>query len=114
LAIYLLTIMYDPTIALDPNQPSRQPEHARLADELRARNKYLGGAGLAPVDPRRRLLVRGGSFLESDGPFAETKEVLGGYFIVDCDSSDEAAEIASRIPVNERSWVEVRRAMLYP
>jgi hypothetical protein len=113
MATFMLAIMYDPTVEPDEG-PSLQPEHAKLADELRRKNQYLGGGGLAPVDPRRRLLARGGAFLPSDGPFAETKEVLGGYFIVECEGSQAAMEIAARVPVNNRSWVEVRRMVLYP
>jgi hypothetical protein len=63
------------------------------------------------LDSRRTaksIRVRNGDVSVTDGPFAETKEVLGGYFIADCANLDEAIEIASRIPVAESGSVEIR------
>jgi hypothetical protein len=55
--------------------------------------------------------VRNGNVV--DGPFAETKEVLGGYYVVECKDAADAATQAARIPVDSRSWVEIRQLPLY-
>jgi hypothetical protein len=66
--------------------------------------------GLELDDPAqsRVVRVRDGEMLVTDGPFAETKEVLGGYFLADCDDLDQAIELAQRVPVAERGSVEIR------
>jgi hypothetical protein len=106
--MYMLEIMYDSSVPVDPNRPSRQPEHAALEQQLREQGKYLGGGGLWPLDTSKRMQVRAGKPVV-DGPFAEAKEVLGGFFVVECKDSDEALEIAQQIPTDGRSWIEVRR-----
>ena len=66
--------------------------------------------GLELGDPAkgRSVNVRDGELIVTDGPYAETKEVLGGYFVVDCDHLDQAIEIAQRVPVAARGSVEIR------
>jgi hypothetical protein len=108
--LYILMINYDPSIPFEG--PLLQPEHAKLEAELRQRGLFVSGAGLMPVEAGGSVRVRGDKTLKTDGPFAETKEVLGGYYIVDC-TEEEAMEIASRIPVESRSWVDVRRIALF-
>jgi hypothetical protein len=66
------------------------------------------GSELQDSDAATTVRVRDGETLTTDGPFAETKEQLGGYYIVDCASLDEAIEFAARIPAAERGAVEVR------
>lgn len=108
--LYMLMINYDPSIPFEGRV--LQPEHARLEAELRERGLFVSGAGLMPVEAGGSFRMRGGRTLATDGPFAETKEVAGGYYIVDC-SEAEALEIAARIPVEKRSWVDVRRIALF-
>ena len=108
--LYMLMINYDPSVPFEG--PILQAEHAKLEAELRDRGVFVSGAGLMPVEAGGSFRVRGGEALTTDGPFAETKEVLGGYYIVDCGEGD-AIEIAKRIPVEKRSWVEVRRIALF-
>jgi hypothetical protein len=68
-----------------------------------------GGSQLQPVDTARSVRVKDGKSIVSDGPFAETKEVLGGFYIIDAGSSAEAEEIAARIPsARMGGTVEVR------
>ncbi|MGE3597836.1 MAG: YciI family protein [Dehalococcoidia bacterium] len=105
----MLQILYDPSVPVDSNRPSLQPQHAELERELREQGIYLGGAGLAPVENGRRMRVKADRRLAMDGPFAESKEVLGGFFVVECKDAGEALEIATRVPTNEQSWIEVRR-----
>jgi hypothetical protein len=68
----------------------------------------LNGLELDSRGTAKSIRVRNGNASVTDGPFAETKEVLGGYFIVECDDLDEAIDIASRIPVAESGSVEIR------
>jgi hypothetical protein len=80
----------------------------RLADELTARGQYLGGHPLYPSSSAMSVRVRDSKRLVTDGPFAETREQLGGYMIVDVKDIAEAIEIAGRIPLARTSTVEVR------
>ena len=68
----------------------------------------VGGDELQDPDTATTIRVRDGETLTTDGPFAETKEQLGGYYLIDCASLDEALEFAARIPAAERGAVEVR------
>ena len=108
--LYMLMINYDPSKPFEG--PLLQPEHAKLETELREAGIYVSGAGLMPVEATGSRCVRDGKILATDGPFAESKEVLGGYYIVDC-NEDQALEIGARIPVEKRSWVEVRQILLF-
>ena len=79
-----------------------------FADEARAAGVLVGGDELAATRDATTVRVRDGETLVTDGPYAEVKEALGGYFVLDCDSMDDAVEYASRIPGAEHGAVEVR------
>ena len=112
MAAYMLAIIYDPTVPSD-GSASKQPEHAALEQEMRGKGQYQSGGGLAPVEYFvKKVAQRGGQAVVSDGPFAETKEALGGYYVVECSEAD-ALGWAKRIPVDNRSWVEVRLLGVY-
>ncbi len=83
-------------------------ESMALADELQSKGKFLGANPLHPVATAASVRVRDGKALVTDGPFAETREYLGGYFLVDVKDRDEAIDIACRIPGARRGTVEVR------
>jgi hypothetical protein len=83
-------------------------ETLALSEQLAARGQYLGGSPLYPSSSATSVRVRDGKRLVTDGPFAETREQLGGYMIVDVKDLDEAIEIAARIPLARTSTVEVR------
>jgi hypothetical protein len=89
-------------------------EYFALTDDLRERGSYLGGNPLQPTTTATTVRLRDGEQLLSDGPFAETKEQLGGYFLVDAESIDEAIEHAARIPAARLGSVEVRPIMEIP
>jgi len=80
----------------------------RFADELKAQGLLLGVESLASSNQASRVQVRDGRARVVDGPFAETKEMVGGFFLVDCDNRDEALAIAKRCPAAEWCTVEVR------
>jgi len=79
-----------------------------LAEELTARGQYLGGFPLHPSSSATSVRVRDGKRLVTDGPFAETREQLGGYMLIDVKDLDEAIAIAGRIPLARTSTVEIR------
>lgn len=79
-----------------------------LSEELTARGQYLGGSPLYPSSAATSVRVRDGKRLVTDGPFAETREQLGGYMLIDVKNLDEAIDIAGRIPLARTSTIEVR------
>ena len=79
-----------------------------LSQELTARGQYLGGFPLYPSSAATSVRVRDGKRVVTDGPFAETREQLGGYMIIDVKDLDEALAIAARVPLARTSTVEVR------
>jgi hypothetical protein len=83
-------------------------ESKMLVDDLRAKGNYLGASPLRSVSTATSVRVREGKRTVTDGPFAETREQLGGYFLVDARNLDEAIDIAGRIPGARRGTVEVR------
>ncbi len=83
-------------------------ESVQLANDLHANGKYLSAAPLHPTSETVCIRVRDGKRLVTDGPFAETREQLGGYFLIDARDRDEALEIAARIPGARIGVVEVR------
>ncbi len=83
-------------------------ETLRLSEELTSRGQYLGGFPLHPSSSATSVRVRDGKRLVTDGPFAETREQLGGYMLIDVEDLDEAIAIAARIPLARTSTVEVR------
>ena len=81
---------------------------AELAHELKSKGQYLGASPLQPVSTATSVRVRDGKRLVADGPFAETREQLGGYFLIDAKDLDQAIEIAGRIPGARKGTVEIR------
>ena len=77
-------------------------------DDLQARGIWVTGDQLAPPRRARTVRVRDGKTIVTDGPFAETKEVVGGFDILDCGSLEEAVEIAAGHPVAQMGTIEVR------
>jgi hypothetical protein len=106
---YMLLIYGDPTGDMPPNAPDGAYESWEVATEsLRSDGVLLGGDGLAPTESATTVRNRGGERLLTDGPFAETKEQLGGYYVVDVPGLDDALEAAARIPGARFGQVEVR------
>ena len=83
-------------------------EYGKLRQELTAGGQFIGGSQLHPIATASSVRVRDGKPLITDGPFAETHEQLGGYFLIDAKNLDEALEIAARIPSAREGTVEVR------
>ena len=80
----------------------------KVTEELQARGQYLAGSPLHPPSTATSVRVRDGKRLVTDGPFAETREQLGGYYLIDAHDLDEALKIAERIPAAKHGTVEIR------
>lgn len=85
--------------------------HGNFAEELKKSGHHLGGMGLKPSNTATTLRVRNGKLLTTDGPYADTKEQLGGFYILETKDLDEAIAIAARLPGLEHSSVEIRPAL---
>ena len=85
----------------------RQSVYARYM-EFGTSDKVVGGGELQSSKTATAVRIREGQRLVTDGPYAEVKEVLGGYYILECHSIDEACELAAKIPAAERGAIEVR------
>ena len=83
-------------------------EYAAVSEELARRGMMIDGAELQPTAAATTVRVRDGRALVTDGPFAETKEQLGGYFVIECESLDEAIEAAGKLPTARHGSIEVR------
>ena len=87
--------------------------YQKMGDEARERGVMVGGNALQGSDTATTVRVRGGKVETTDGPFAETREVLGGYYLLDCRDLDEAIEFAARIPGARYGSIEVRPIMTF-
>ena len=108
---YLLTICTDETTiaALSPEESAATlAEYGAFSQEMAARGVLQGGERLRPTTDATTVRVRDGEVVTSDGPFAETKEQVGGYFVVDCKNLDDAIEVAAKIPTARTGSIEVR------
>jgi len=108
---YLLLIYSDEAIWESLSEDERQAvrrEYSRLTSDLRAQEKLVGGDELRPVATATSVQVRNGDTIVSDGPFAETKEALGGYYLIEANGLDEAIEWAARIPAARGGTIEIR------
>ena len=83
-------------------------EYMKFGEEMTKRGVLQSGERLRPTTDATTVQLRDGEVLTSDGPFAETKEQIGGYYVVDCKDLDEAIEIASKIPGARHGSIEVR------
>lgn len=79
-----------------------------LCHQLQSKGQFLGASPLQPVATATSIRIRTGKRLITDGPFAETQEQLGGYYLIDVPNLDEAIDIASRIPGASKGTVEIR------
>jgi hypothetical protein len=89
-------------------------EYNKFTQDIRARGLYEAGEALHPTTSATTVRVRDGQTVTTDGPFAETREQLGGYYIVEAKDLDEAIGIAARIPSSRTGSVEVRPIMEIP
>lgn len=105
---YLLLIYIDENVLSDTEREHCYRESAQLAQELHSKGQFVATAPLHPVATATSIRVRDGKPLVTDGPFAETREQLGGFFLVNAQDLDEAIAIAARIPGARVGTVEIR------
>ena len=105
---YMLLIYTDENAWTEGEREQCFAESTKLTHELHQQGKYLGASPLQPVATATSVRVREGRRLVTDGPFAETREQLGGFFMIDAANLDEAIDIAGRIPGAKKGTVEVR------
>lgn len=105
---YMLLVYLDEQAMSESEREHCYVESAQLARDLSANGNYLSASPLHPVATATSVRVRSGKRLVTDGPFAETREQLGGYYLVDARDLDEALSIAERIPGAKFGTVEIR------
>ena len=108
---YMLLIYGDENAWTEGERESCYAESIELTRQLHAKGQYLGASPLHLVATATSVRVRDGKRLITDGPFAETREQLGGYFLIDAGNLDEAIDIAGRIPGARVGTVEIRPIM---
>lgn len=111
---YLLMIYDNEAAAATMSEAEQQAElnaYWTFTNEVNAAGVYKGGEALQPIATATTVRVRNGKTMTTDGPFAETKEQLGGYYLLDCKNLDEAIAWAAKIPGAAKGSVEVRPIM---
>jgi len=87
--------------------------YMEFGKEMQANGKLIAGDALQPVSTATTISVRDGKTQTTDGPFAETKEQLGGYYLLECNDLDDALACAAKIPASEYGRIEVRPLMVF-
>lgn len=105
---YILLLYHAPGAWPAEDHRAAIKESVQLCHELHAQGKYLAAAPLQPADTATCVRVRDGRPIVTDGPFADTKEHLGGFFLIDAEDLDEAVAIAARVPGARRGTAEIR------
>lgn len=111
---YMLLIYTDEKALTEAEREHCYGESTQLAHTLKSNGQYLAASPLQPVSTATSVQVRDGKRLVTDGPFAETREQLGGFYMVDAKNLDEAIDIAGRIPGARKGTVEIRPVVEIP
>jgi hypothetical protein len=111
---YMLLIYFDEHALSETERQACYAESAQLAHELKASGQYLAASPLHPTAMATTVRMRDGKRFVTDGPFAETREQLGGYFLINAAHLDEAIGIAARIPMARKGTVEIRPVLEIP
>ena len=108
---YMLLVYLDEQVMTEAEREECYVKSAEFAREIHSSGKYLDASPLHPTSTATSVRVREGKRLVTDGPFAETREQLGGYYLIDANDLDEALDIAERIPPARWGTIEVRPVM---
>jgi hypothetical protein len=112
-----LCLIYDEEKKLAGMAKSEQDafmgEYGAFTESVKASGHYLGGNPLQPVHTATSVRVRNGKMSATDGPYAETKEQLGGYYLIEAQDLNDAIQVASRIPSAKIGTIEVRPIMSF-
>lgn len=105
---YMLLIYVDEKAWTEAEMKQCYDDSTQLAHQLKSKGQYLSASPLQSVSTATTIRVREGRRLVTDGPFAETREQLGGYFMIEAKNLDEAIEVAGRIPGARKGTIEIR------
>lgn len=111
---YMLLVYMNENAMTDNERQHCYAESAQLTQDLNAKGQYVAAGPLHPVSTATSVRVREGKRFVTDGPFAETREQLGGFYIVDAKDLDEALAIAERVPPAKYGTIEIRPLMEIP
>jgi hypothetical protein len=111
---YLLLVYGDEQALSETERQDCYRESTQLAQQLHTNGQYLAANPLQPTAMATSVQVRNGKRLVTDGPFAETREQLGGYFLIEAKNLDEAIAVAAKIPMVRKGTVEVRPVLEIP
>jgi hypothetical protein len=110
---YALTIYSAPREMSPEEGQAMSAAYQKVTDEMRGSGAFLAGEGLQPISTATTVRVPNGERIVTDGPFAETKESLGGFYLLECKDLDEAIDWAAKIPAVKNGCVEVRPVIQY-
>jgi hypothetical protein len=108
---YMLLVYLDEQAMTEDERAHCYVESAQLTQELNSSGQYLDASPLHPISTATSVRVRDGKRLVTDGPFAETREQLGGYYVIEAQDLDEAIRIAEKVPPARFGTVEIRPVM---
>jgi hypothetical protein len=108
---YMLLVYMDEKAMTEAERQCCYVESAQLAQDLHAKGQFVAASPLRLVETATSVRVREGKPVVTDGPFAETREQLGGYYIIDAPNLDDAIAIAARIPPARKGTIEIRPIM---
>jgi hypothetical protein len=111
---YMLLIYMNENAMTETEREQCYKDSTDLAHDLKTNGQYLSANPLQSVETATSVRVREGKRLVTDGPFAETREQLGGYFLIEAKNLDAAMDIAARIPAARKGTVEVRPVIDIP
>jgi hypothetical protein len=111
---YMLLVYLDEQALSETEREHCYVKSAELTQQLNSTGQYLDASPLHPVSTATSVRVRDGKRLVTDGPFAETREQLGGYYLIDARDLDDAIRIAERIPPARFGTIEIRPVMEIP
>ena len=112
---YLCLVYFEPQVLTDLSPADKSAldrDSLDYDDELRRSGHYIDSNALQPVTTARTVRMRRSRKIVNDGPFAETREHLGGFILIDASNMDEAVEVASKIPLAKLGSIEVRPTMV--
>lgn len=108
-----LALIYSAEDAIDVDMPTLMQQYGAFGQEASAAGVLAGGNALQPVATATSVQLRDAQVSLTDGPFAETKEQLGGYYMLECKDIDEALQWAAKIPTARYGTIEVRPVMVF-
>jgi hypothetical protein len=111
---YMMLVYFEEKTLTEEAREHCYDESRQLVEEIHAKGQFLAASPLYPVSTATSVRVRDGKRFVTDGPFAETREQLGGYYLVDAPNLDEAIAIAERIPGARIGTIEVRPVIELP